>query len=88
MVLTIAFDAVILTHDMSRHLHAPVHIGKQCFVGARCMIMPGVNVGNNCVIAAASIVTKNVEDNSLVAGNPATKIRNVETKNLGVVVRK
>lgn len=45
MVLTIAFDAVILTHDMSRHLHAPVHIGKQCFVGARCMIMPGVNVG-------------------------------------------
>lgn len=84
----VAFDAVILTHDMSRHLHASVHIGKQCFVGARSMIMPGVKVGNNCVIAAGSIVTKNVEDNSLVAGNPAKKIRDVETKNLGVIVQK
>ena len=49
----------------------PVHIGNDVWVGGSAIILPGVTIGNNVIIAAGSIVTKDIPDNVIVAGNPA-----------------
>lgn len=54
---------------------AAVNIGKNVFIGSRVTILKGVNVGDNSVIAACSVVTRDVPSGSLVAGNPACVIR-------------
>ncbi|MCE2572801.1 acyltransferase [Motilimonas eburnea] len=83
----IAFGAVILTHDMCRKIHKDVKIGKNCFIGGNSIIMPGVEVGDCCVVAAGAVVTKNVPDGSIVAGNPAKIIRsNIKTQKLGILI--
>ena len=75
----IAFDAAILTHDLTRGLYLHTRIGKRCFIGGRSIILPGVEIGDECVIGSGSVVTKNVPPRSLVAGNPARVIReNIE----------
>jgi galactoside O-acetyltransferase len=51
-----------------------IHIGNDCFIGARSFILPGVTIGNNCIVGAGSVVSGNIPDNSLVVGNPATII--------------
>jgi len=50
-------------------------IEKNVFIGARAFIMPGVIVGENAIIGAGSLVTKNVEKNTIVGGNPAKLIK-------------
>lgn len=55
----------------------PIRIGDHCWFGANVSVMPGVSIGNGCVIAAGSVVTKDVEDNSLVAGVPAQIIKKI-----------
>lgn len=49
----------------------PIRIGKGCFIGARVVILKGVTIGDGAVIAAGSIVTKDVPSGCLAAGNPA-----------------
>lgn len=48
-----------------------VNIGDWVYVGSNSLIMPGVTIGNNVLIAAGSVVTKSIPDNVVVAGNPA-----------------
>lgn len=80
----VAFGATILTHDFVRGIHANTKIGKECFIGANSFILPGVEVGNNSIVAAGSIVTRNVPSNCIVAGNPARIIKeNIKTKKYG-----
>jgi len=50
-------------------------IGNDVWIGANVIILPGVIVGNHSILAAGSIVTKNIEDNSMVGGNPAKLIK-------------
>lgn len=50
-------------------------IGNDVWIGARVIILPGVHIGNGCVIGAGSVVTKDVPDYEIWAGNPAHKIR-------------
>jgi acetyltransferase-like isoleucine patch superfamily enzyme len=71
----IAFDAAILSHDLTRGLYLDTWIGKRCFIGARSIILPGVRIGDECVIGSGSVVTKDIPANSLVAGNPAKILR-------------
>lgn len=52
-----------------------VNIGDNCWIGAGAIICPGVSIGNNVVIGAGSVVCKDVEDNVIVAGNPAKVIK-------------
>ncbi|MEM7709623.1 MAG: acyltransferase [Pseudomonadota bacterium] len=71
----VAFEARILTHDRTRGLYSHTRVGRNCFIGGRSMILPGVEIGDNCVVGAGAVVTKSVPARSLVAGNPARVLR-------------
>ena len=53
----------------------PVVIGRNVWIGIHCIIMRGVTIGDNSVVAAGSVVTKSVPPNTVVAGNPAVAIK-------------
>lgn len=55
----------------------PVHIGKNCWIGAGAIILPGITVGDNVVIGAGSIVTKDLPSNALAVGNPCRVLREI-----------
>lgn len=71
----IAFEARILCHDRTRGLYLHTRIGENCFIGGRSLILPGVEIGDGCVVGAGSVVTKSVPARSVVAGNPAKVLR-------------
>ena len=58
----------------------PVTIGCNCWIGARVTILPGVKIGNFCVVAAGSVVTKDVPDYSVVGGVPAKVVKTLDPK--------
>lgn len=56
----------------------PVTIGNDVWIGGNCTILPGVTIGNNVVVAAGAVVSRDVPDNSLVAGVPAKIIKKLD----------
>ena len=87
----ISCDVAFITHDggswvfrREGEFKDVVHFGRICvgdnvFIGARAVILPGVNIGSNSVVAAGAIVTKDVPDNSVAAGVPAKVISDIRT---------
>lgn len=55
----------------------PVHIGKNCWLGAGVIVLPGITIGDNVVIGAGSIVTKDIPSNVVAVGNPCRILRKV-----------
>ena len=58
-----------------------------CYIGVRSIILPGVHIGNNCIIAAGSVVSKDVPDNSVVGGVPARFIKTADEYLKGIKER-
>lgn len=56
----------------------PITIGNDCWIASNVVICAGVTIGDNCVIGAGSVVTRDIPSNSLAAGNPCRVIREVE----------
>ena len=56
----------------------PIIVGDDVYIGIRSIIMPGVRIGNNVIIGANSVVTKDVPDNSVCVGSPARVIKSVD----------
>jgi len=82
--VTISHDTVIYTHTASpvkSPLSAlynqvrPVTIENGAWIGAGCIILPGVTVAQDCMVGAGSVVTRSTEPSSLYAGNPCKKIK-------------
>lgn len=59
---------------------APITIGDNCWLASNVTVCPGVTIGNNCVIGAGSVVTKDIPDNSLVLGVPGRVVRKITEK--------
>ena len=58
----------------------PVTVGSHSWIGGDVVITPGVTIGENCVIGAGSVVTKDIPDNSIAVGNPCKVIRQINDK--------
>ena len=79
--------AMILAHDHCRSLKADTYIGKNCVIGVRSIIMPGLSIGNQVVIGG-SVVTKSIHSNCIAAGNPAKILKeNVNVQNGKILMR-
>lgn len=81
--VALAHEVMILDSDSHGiegrvHVEAPVRIGAGTWVGARAMILPGVCLGQRVLVAAGSVVTRDVPDDVLVAGNPARVVRSLD----------
>ena len=86
---TVTFGVAILAHDKSRNFRAHTIIGKNCFIGAHSIILPGVKIGDGSIVAAGSVVNRDVPPNSIVAGNPAKVIREgIETVRYGILAER
>lgn len=82
--VTIAPRCHILAHDASTKMHlgytriAETRLGNRVFVGAGTIILPGVTIGDDAVIGAGSVVTKDLPSGGVYAGNPACWIKSTE----------
>lgn len=90
----IAKGSILLTHDFSIECDLvaigktnpdyevqflkEIHIGRNCFIGARTFILPGTTIGDNCIIGSGSVVSGHIPDNSIYAGNPARFIAHTD----------
>lgn len=81
----ISGDCQFLTHDGSTlifrkeiptlEITKQIIIGNDVFIGFRTIILPGVKIGNRCVIGAGSIVNRDIPDNSVAVGNPCKVVK-------------
>lgn len=81
---TISTDVSFLTHDAAvgailgrehvSDLCGKIKIGNNCFIGNKAIILYGVSLGDNCIVAAGSVVTKSFDSGLVIGGNPAKKI--------------
>jgi len=69
-----------LRADKALQFNMPVHIGKNCWIGAGAIILPGVTIGENTVIGAGSIVTKDIPADVVAAGNPCRVLRPISER--------
>lgn len=60
----------------------PIHIGNNVWIGANSVILPGVNIGDNSIIGAGSIVTKDIPSNVVAVGNPCRVLREINENDM------
>ena len=58
----------------------PITIGNNVWIGGHCAIIGGIRIGNNSIIASGSVVTKDVPENTIYAGNPARKLKDINSE--------
>lgn len=80
-------EVMILSHDASRGIKQNTKIGSNCFIGVRSIILPGVTIGDEVIVGAGSVVTKDIPSNCIIAGNPAKIIReNIHCQKYGKLI--
>lgn len=72
-----------INHDLNpenrgTNIPAPIHIGRNVWIGANATVLPGVTIGDNAVIAAGAVVAKDVAKNTVVGGVPAKLLRYID----------
>ena len=86
--VTVSFRVTVVVHDDARRMDgtrpgagdgtvAPVILKRGCYLGACCLILPGVTVGEEAIVAAGAVVTRDVPPRKLVAGVPARVVKDV-----------
>lgn len=80
--VTVVSQSMLLAHDNSYRYSrdgdikiSDVFLGKNVFIGGNSVILPGVKVGKHAIVGAGSVVTRDVDEYSIVVGNPAKKIQ-------------
>ncbi len=66
--------------ELGYQYNAPIYIGKNCWLGAGVIVLPGVKIGENTVIGAGSVVTKDMPSNVVAVGNPCKVLREINEK--------
>ena len=66
-----------LYREMGAHYSLPIHIGNKVWIGANSVVLPGVTIGDNSVIGAGSIVTRDIPANVVAVGNPCRVLREI-----------
>ena len=82
VVLTTAGHPILpeLRGERALQYNLPIRIGRNCWLGAGVIVMPGVTIGDNSVIGAGSVVTKDVPANVVAVGNPCRVLREIGEK--------
>lgn len=86
--VTVSFRVTVVVHDDARRMDgtrpgagdgtvAPVILRRGCYLGAACLILPGVTVGEEAIVAAGAVVTRDVPPRTVVAGVPARVVKDV-----------
>lgn len=63
--------------EQAYQYNVPVHIGRNCWLGAGVIVLPGITIGDNSVIGAGSVVTKDIPANVVAVGNPCKVLREI-----------
>lgn len=79
-IATAAHPILPALREKGYQYNMPVHIGKNCWLGAGVIVLPGVTIGDNTVVGAGSIVTKDLPANVVAVGNPCRVLRPIEEK--------
>lgn len=74
-------NSIVLAHDHCRSLKTDTFIGDNCVIGVNSIVLPGIKIGNHVIVGAGAVVTKDVPNHCVVAGNPAKIIREGVTLN-------
>lgn len=77
VVATAGHPILPILREQGYQYNAPVHIGKNCWLGAGVIIVPGVTIGDHVVVGAGSVVTKDLPSNVVAVGNPCKVLREI-----------
>ena len=72
--VVIGEHAILLTHDFTRGVYLDTRVGAGCIIGSRAIILPGVTLGDNCIVQPGAVVSRDVPQGAIVAGNPAVVV--------------
>ncbi|MDE6660453.1 MAG: sugar O-acetyltransferase [Anaeroplasmataceae bacterium] len=78
----ITLNHIMNPYERSTTIAKPIKIGNRVWIGIAATILPGVTIGDNAIVAAGAVVTKDVPSNTVVAGNPAKIIKRIEGNEL------
>lgn len=70
----IAFRVIIVAHDDSTHTVAPIHIGKNVFIGTGAIVLPGVEIADGAIVAAGTVVHRDVPAGATAVGGSGMRI--------------